>query len=336
MQVNNIQGLGSAAAPGRWATEQLVAAMAAGQPLSESVLRTCDTLRKDEWIELDDELVREGKLRLKAVDQLRSRGLVTPIANAFGKTVFQYEQVNDMEAAIVSLDGLARGDNDRHVFSQINTPIPIIHKDFHINLRTLSASRERGESLDVSQTADAGRRVAEKLEDLLINGGPTYGGNPIYGYRTLPNRTTGAHGTNGVWTDGSKTGTNMLDDVLTMKEGLQDDLFFGPYGLLLPGNYDVVVDSDFKANGDATIRDRILRINGVEDIQTCDQLADSEMILVNLSSDVVTMLDGVTLQTVQWDMSGGFRVDFKAFMIGGPLVKSTKGSRSGIYHMSGT
>ncbi len=326
-----------ATSSGRWAAERLIAATKAGRPLSLSELRTADTLRKDEWKAFDETLLREGTIRIPVTSMLLSRGLSISIPNALGKTLFEYEKITDMEAAVVSLDGLARGDSDRQTFSLSSIPLPIIHKDFNISIRTLAASRERGESLDTTQAGTAGRLVTEELENIIINGGPQFGSATIPGFRTEANRNTGAHGTNGVWSDyPTKTGDNMIADVLTMKSALQGDRFYGPYGLILPGNYDTVVDNDFKADGDATIRERILKIDGVDEIVTADQIADSEMIMFQMTADVASILNGEELQTVQWDLYGGMAVAFKAMMIKIPLIRSTQALRSGIFHMSGT
>ncbi len=326
-----------AAATGRWAAERLIEATKAGRPLRMSELRTCDTLRKDEWKAFDEALLAEGVIRIPTVAMLLSRGLSIPINNALGKTLFEYEKITDMEAAVVSLDGLPRGDSDRQEFSLSNIPVPIIHKDFDISIRTLAASRERGESLDTTQAGTAGRLCAEELENILINGGPQFGGSTIPGFTTESNRNTAAHGTNGVWSDyPTKSGANMVADVITMKSSLQGDRFYGPYGLILPPNYDTVIDNDFKTESDDTIRERLLRIDGLDEIVVADKMTNSEMVMFQMTRDVAAILDGEQLPTVQWDLSGGMAVAFKAMMIQVPLIRSTQASRSGVFHMSGT
>jgi hypothetical protein len=37
---------------------------------------------------------------------------------------------------------------------------------------------------------------------------------------------------------------------------------------------------------------------------------------------------------VQWDVHGGFQVNFKAFMIAVPLIRADAQNRSGVVHMS--
>ena len=59
---------------GKWASEKLMAALKAGRPLSTAELRTCDTLRKDEWIQLDNALIEEASIRLQGVADLLNAG----------------------------------------------------------------------------------------------------------------------------------------------------------------------------------------------------------------------------------------------------------------------
>jgi uncharacterized linocin/CFP29 family protein len=323
-----------AGATGRWATAQLKAAALTGKALTAQVLRTLDTLRHEEWKFFDDALIEEATIRLVGVADLIGRGLVIPVPNALGITVFGYEKITDMDPAITSLDGLGRSANDRQEFILNQLPLPITHKDFFINLRTLSASRNGSTPLDTTQVRVAGRVVSEQLENMLFNGGPTFGGLPIYGYRTHPNRNTAAFGTGGSWDQGAKTGEQILTDLQTMKTGLHADRMFGPYWLYVPADAAVKLDGDFKANSDKTIRQRLEEVDGILGVRVADQLPTANVLLVQATRDVTAWVQGETLQTVQWDEYGGFQINFKAFAIGVPLVRSDADGRSGVFHMS--
>jgi hypothetical protein len=320
---------------GKWATERLLNALRESRQMSPAELRDCDTLRKDEWIEFDEVLVQEGVIRLRGIADLIANGLVRPVTNALGKTIFQWEDVSDMDPAIVSLDGLARSDNDAQVFSLNSIPLPIIHKDFDISLRTLSASRERGEALDTTQARVSGRLCMEELEKIYFQGGPTFGGLTIYGLTTHPNRNTGGFSV-ATWTAAGATGPVILDDVTTMKQALIDDRFYGPYALYVPSAYDTKLDKDYNVATSTTdtIRDRLLRVDGLTSIQVVDQMPADNVVMVQLTEDVVSFIDGESIQTVMWDLYGGFSIAFKAFLIQTPLVRATKALRSGVFHMS--
>lgn len=322
-------------AAGRWASERMLKALKEHRRMSPAELRTNDTLQRDEWKFFDDAVIDEAVLRLRGILDLESApGLVISVPNAMGKTLFEWEKTSDMEEAILSMDGVARSDDDRVEFEPENTPLPIAHKDFNIKLRQLEASRERGESLDDIQVRTATRKVAEKLESVLFNGGPQFGGAKIYGYTTHPDRVTGSFGTNGNWSQAAKTGENRLADLITMKRGLIANGFSGPFWVYGPTDYSVGLDEDFKANSDKTIRQRLLETDEIERIEFSDQFVGDGLIMVQASRDTVALLDGEDIQAVQWDIYGGFAVAMKVFAIKIPLLRSTKAGKMGLYHMS--
>ena len=321
-------------ASGLWAGQRFLEYLERTGTIAPAALRTLDTLRKDEWVSFDEALVEEGQIRLRAVADLVNAGLVATIPNGLGKTVRQWEKVTDMNPADVSLDGNVRTEDDRQEFDLESLPLPITHKDFSLNIRTLMASRERGEALDTTQARTAGRLVAEATENMLINGSSkVFGGLPIYGYTSHPHRNTGTFGTGGAWS-GTKTGEQIVADMLTMKGGLEADRKYGPFFGYVPSASSTILDEDFKANSDKTTRMRLLEIDGLQSIQVCDQLAAGNVLLVQGTRDVAEMVEGEPLQTVQWDIHGGFRINFKAFTIFVPLVKSDSQARSGVFHMT--
>jgi uncharacterized linocin/CFP29 family protein len=319
---------------GRWAAEQLAKGKKKHGKFTVNSLRTLDTLERDEWIYYDDAVVEETAIRLRAVADLIRLGLVTEIPNAIGKTLIQVEQIGDMQPAIVSMSGLVRADNDGIEPAYANTPLPIIHKDFRLDLRHLEASRERNEPLDALQARVSTRLVNEKMEYLTFNGGPTFAGNAIYGLLTHPSRNTGSFGTNGAWSAAAKTGADMQADLVTAIKGLQADRMYGPYGVYVPGDAMVGLDNDFKAASDRTIRERLLAMENIAFINSSDQLPTANLVVVQLTPDVITWGRGLDPTTVQWDIQGGFGVDMKIFAIGVPIIRADKQGRSGIYHMS--
>jgi hypothetical protein len=319
---------------GRWAGEQLLAALQNGQHLSPQVLRTNGVLRRDEWIAYDTELIEGAVARTQAVADLVSRGLTKPLANSMGKTVLNYDKFGDLADATVSMDGMARTENDRPNYTPGQLPIPITHKDWRIHLRVLEASRNPGgEPLDTTMTRLVGRKIAEQREKMLILGNKQFIGLPIYGYMTHPQRITSGFGANGDWEQTAKTGDNYLTDVMTMVSALAAQKHYGPFMLYVTGAASIRLDADFKANGTDTVRDRILKVNGISGIGVLDFLPLSNVLMVSMTRETAVMVQGEPLQTVQWDVNGGFAVDFKGFEIQVPLVRAAAGN-SGIYHMS--
>jgi len=319
---------------GRWATEQFIKAMQpGGKGITVAALRNNSTLRRDEWIEFDNAIITEGRARLRGVQDLINAGLTKRIKNGLAKTLLSWQKVSDMTDAIVSMTGVVRSDNARPDWLSDYLPLPITHKDFDIDLRQLEASRLGGEGLDTTSAGVAGRKCAEKSEDMLFNGYPNkFGGYAIYGYTNAPNRNTTGFGAAGAWT-GAKTGAEALADVQTMIGIANADFFYGPFVLYVDAAADLWLTNDFKANGQNSIRTRILDLPQIQDIRVSDKLT-AELVLVQLSRDVVEWVIGENLQTVQWDLSGGFEVAFKSFQIAVPLIRSDYSDRSGIVHMS--
>ena len=326
-------------ASGRWATAALKAEFAKTGRIATSALRTLDTLRHEEWKFFDDALVAEAVIRLVGVGDLIAAGLTRNVPNALGKTVFGYEQITNMDAASTSLDGISRTMNDRQEFNLNQLPLPITHKDFFINLRQLTTSREKGEPLDTTGARQAGRRVAEQLELMLFQGGPTFGSLPLYGYTTFPDRKTGNFKSHLDWGNASKPGVDYLSDVIQALTALQavTNRMYGPYTIYIPADAGIQINNDYNP-GTAniqSIRNRLLQVEGINAIRVADQLPSGNVIIKQDTVDVAAWVQGEPLQTVQWDEYGGFQINFKAFAIGIPLMRSDAAHRCGIYHLNG-
>jgi uncharacterized linocin/CFP29 family protein len=313
---------------GRWAAERFMAALKAGRPISPQELRTAELLFQDEWKVIDTAIIESAAVRLRGVADLIGAGLVKPIPNAMAKTIYEYFKGGDMDPAIVSLDGVTRAENDRMEQTSAAMPLPITHKDFYLNLRTLEASRLSGEGLDTTYLRVCGTKIAEETERMLFQGGKTFGALTIYGYTTHPNRNTTTYGTGGAWT-GTKTGEQILADVLAWISIMNTDRRYGPFWIYVSSANNVFIQNDFKTASDKSIMARLLEIPEVGAIRVSEFLPSGAIVVVDPQPEVVQMLDGEALQSVQWDAHGGFEVHFKAF-----LIRADYAGRSGILHIS--
>ncbi len=95
--------------------------------LNISQLRTNDTLRKDEWLEIDRAVIKIARDRLRGVSDLVAAGLTINLSNGLGTTVFQWEDMSDMTEANVNMEGITEGDRDRVTFDLNSIPLPIVH-----------------------------------------------------------------------------------------------------------------------------------------------------------------------------------------------------------------
>lgn len=302
--------------------------------LSVNALRPLDTLRKDEWKDFDTKVIEVARSRLVGVADLMSRGLTYKVKNPLGTTRIEWEKQGDMDEADVSMSGVTEGKNDRVTYDLTSVPLPIIHRDFHINIRALEASRRLGDSLDTTQAATAARKVSEKIEEMLFDGSNVNGTNtPIYGYTTAPNRNLGAISN---WASSSTVdGADIVQEVLQMIAALYADNMFGPYMLYVPADYWNRLMDDYKANSDRSILERIMVIDGIAGVKMSPNLTgggSGEVILVQMTSDVVDIAEGMQPTTVQWDSHGGMVVNFKVMAIMVPRMKSDTATQCGIAH----
>ena len=291
------------------------------------------TLRKDDWLAIDRAVVKAAKPRLRAVGDLRSAGLVHNIPNGMAKTVLETTTQSDITAADLSMDGLRQSQSDRPEFETSNLPLPIAHKDFEFSARQIQASRNDGSPLDTTTAELAGRRVAEIVEGLTTGtlSTYTYGGGTIYGYTNLVGRMTAtiaAPSASG-WAP-----ADTLTNVLAMRQQSRAAFHYGPWMLYCSSAFDQYMEEDFKANGDLTLRERLAKIEDIQDVRTLDTLTGFTLLLVQMTSDVARIVTGMDITTVQWESQGGMQVNFKVLAILVPQLRLDQNSNGGIVHGS--
>jgi len=294
-------------------------------------LRAQGTLRKDEWIQYDQAIVEVARKRLVGVGDLLTAGMRYPLANALGKTRLEWETVSDMGPAMVSMSGISESENDRVLFELTGMPIPIIHKDFNINLRALAASRQNGDALDTIQAQLSARIVAETVETIFFDGATVLGtNNTLYGLTTQPSRNTG--NLTASWVNA--TGEQIVSDVLAMIDAAVADNMYGPYNLYVNSAVYTHMGDDYKANSDRTIIERVMAIPGISAVRPTKDLSVDEVVLLQMTADVAEMVDGIQPTTVQWETHAGFVVHFKVLTIMVPRFRNDQSGQSGIVHFS--
>ena len=297
-------------------------------------IQTYATLRRDEWKQLDEAVLAISEKRLGGIQDLIDNGLVFNLANAMGTTVLEYHDMSDAMSAELSMDGVTRGLGDRPDYGVNYLPLPIIHVDYEINARVLAASRSLGNPLDVTSAERASRKVNEKLEELLFtNTSFRFGGGIIYSYLSHPDRNPVTLGTN--WDASAKTGADIIDDVLSMKQASINKFHYGPWMLYIPTAYETVLDGDYDATTPGTtIRERILKISGIKGIKIIDTLPANNVLMVQMSTDVVRLVRGMGIQNVQWQTEGQTITKYKVMTIQVPQVRSDKDGNSGVTHLA--
>jgi len=291
------------------------------------------TLRRDEWKQLDAAIVPIAEDRLTGVNDLVGRGLVYNLGNGMGTIVLEWHDISDAMEAELTMDGVTRGRNDRVVFGHHYLPIPILHVDYEINARELEASRRLGNPLDTSNAERAARKIMEKLEEMFFTDTDyAYGGGTIYSYLNHPDRNQVT--LTGGWDDSARTGSVILKDIQALKQASIDAHRYGPWVLYLPGNFEVKMDDDYTSGYPKGIRERIMEIGGIADVKVIDRLTSDNVLLVEMKSDVVRLVQGFGLRNVQWSEEGEMLFKFKVMTIRVPQIRSDQEGHSGITHGS--
>jgi hypothetical protein len=308
---------------------------------STSPIVTNALLRRDEWKQLDEVLIQVGMERLGGIQDLIDKNLVYNLGNAMGTTVLEWHDMSGEMEAVVSMDGVTRSKNNKSNFGHNYLPIPIIHADYEINARTLAASRSMGNPIDTNDAAMAARSVLLQLENMLFTN-TTYAfgekdarnRNSIYSYITYPDRAPVTLSV--AWDESGKTPAQILADVASMKAALLANFKYGPFQLYIPTTWDAVLDEDYSVAGGSimTIRERLLKLEGIKGIKTIDRLPANNAVMVQMTSDVVRLVRGLGLQNVEWETEGKFITNYKTLTIQVPQLRSDANGNSGIAHLA--
>lgn len=288
-------------------------------------------LRYDEWKDVDTAIIEAAQARMVAIADLRSRNLEYNLGS-IGVTVSLWQTQGEMTEADISMDTLTRGEKDRPEYNQQSVPVPIVHKDFGFSLRTLEASRRNGAGLDVTTAALAGQVVAETSEKMMFLGANvSVEGSKVYGYITHPSRITVDSTAN--WA--TATGAQIAGDFAEALAALRENKKYGPYVVYVAANIETALDADFNPGtaDTRTIRGRLLEYNRVESIQVADFLPDNNVVIVQLTRDVVDLAIAMDLSTVQWQLMGGMGEEFRTMAVWVPRIKAGPGNAAGIAHI---
>jgi hypothetical protein len=306
------------------------------------------TLRKEEWIMMDDAVLRAARQRLRAWSDLAAAN--TYSVPGMSTMILEHETMSDPGEAVVDMDGLAEGRTDNPLYQLEGLPLPITHSDFWFSQRRLAVGRKRGTPLETTMAEAAGRRVAEMVERTTIGAvtGVTYGGgaatptygraSTVFGYTNFTNRNTYTSVT--APTTGGWVPATTINEVLAMRDLLTADNFYGPFMLYYSNDWDQYMDRDYVLTGGnvatQTLRQRLKAIEDISDVRRLDFLTHAanpyNLLLVQMTQDVARAVNGMDITTVQWESQGGMRVNFKVMCIMVPQLRADYNGNCGICH----
>ncbi len=137
------------------------------------------------------------------------------------------------------------------------------------------------------------------------------------------------------------TGSNpevTVDNVLAMRSTLYNTAkHYGPFMLYHSTDWDQFLDNDYArlggANANMTLRDRLRKIEGIQDVRRLDFLTSTfTMLLVEMTSGVAQAVTGMDITTVQWESKGGMQKNFKVMAIKVPRLQSDFNGLTGLMH----
>lgn len=304
-------------------------------------INTNGTLRRDEWKKLDEALMEPARYRLGGIADLIANGLTYNLGNAMGTTVLEWHDVGDALEAVVTMDAITRGKNDTVNYQTNYLPIPIIHVDYEINARLLAQSRNMGNALDTTLASRAAWKISDKLEKMLFTD-TTFafgelddrGRNKIYSYLNFPDRNL--VNLSIPWDGSAITAAGIVQDVQEMIAAAAASYHYGPFALYIPTAYQGMMGEDYNVSGASlmTIKERILKLDGIKSIKVIDTLPANNVLLVEMNPLTVRLINGLGLTNVQYDQEAGMVTKFKAMTIQVPQIRSDQNGKSGIVHLS--
>ena len=309
-----------------------------GNPVyAERPINTNATLRKDEWIDLEDQIVEAARERLVVVDDLIGAGLTYNVGG-LGTLISEWETGSEMTDADITMDGESVAEKDRVEFGLKGVPIPILHKDFSIGERMLLASRQRGAALDVTTGTEAARSVARRWEKLVFFGGGVASVNSagtsysIPGLLNFPDRETF---TISDWSDSAVTPQTIHSEILQMVSKMEtEQRCYGPFDVYIPGAYAYRFREDYKADGDKTLMQRVTDEDVIKRVRVSDVLTDGNVSMFEPNRRYLDLAMAADITTVQWQSGSGFTNHFKTYAASAPRLKADFDGRTGIMHGS--
>ncbi len=299
-------------------------------------MRALAPLPEDAQKIVDDAVVRVGRNRLTIVSDLMDEGLVFPVPDAMGVMEVTWDQLSEAGGAIRSMSPRARNESGLPDRRQKKIPVYLTMDGFSLDARTLMASQRVGSPLDTTMIEQSTRRVNEAVEDAAINGAITVDGNASPGLMNAPNVNSITYLSNEAWDAAGKNGEEILTDVLSMIAVLQADGKFGPYTLYVNTTYGNALNanwSDGTTTFPITIRARLEQIEaGGRNlrVKVADRLATNRTALVQMTSDVVDLIQGQSPVAVPWMSPDGWTFHWMIMAIQIPRTRDDYDGQSGI------
>jgi uncharacterized linocin/CFP29 family protein len=230
----------------------------------------------DAWRRIDARSSRIQRDVLAVFNRLAAAN-TTPLD--IGDLVSYFPKVGDSGEVNVSLDGRSEARADQALVEYEGTPVPILDSYARFGWRQMAVMAKSTMGLDTETIANHQRKVAEKMEDLVLNGDAQIrvAGARIWGLRTFPGRSTTTHGLdlNGT------TGANWLSTISTVVQRHVTQNAYGRATIFLNwGDWTYAGLNQFSANYPKTILQKLLEIPNVAEIVPASKVPVNDVISI--------------------------------------------------------
>lgn len=283
---------------------------------------------------VDDIITRIGREGLVIADD---RIQMNPVSmpNWLGIPELTSHKVSESRHADRGMVPGSRGEVGIQDKTPYTVPIYVTWDEFSFNVRELAAAERTGRPLETDEAEQAVRNVNYAIEDAIITGGPTVGGNASQGLEATT--TIRQYQNSGrTWDDSSKDGSQIQGDVLLMRSDLASNKFYGPYTLYVSTAYGAVLQeqwSDGTTTLDKTIQEVLesMEFGGRNlRIRQADLLSDDVTYLVDDSSRAIDVIVGQQPMTIMPAPEHEWHQKFTTFACIVPRVKSNYDGNFGI------
>jgi len=228
----------------------------------------------DAWRRIDSRVQMLARSRLAVFNRLAQASTI-PVSIA--DLVSFYPKVSDSNEVMVTMDGRNNAKGDAASVNYVGTPVPVLTTTSRLGWRQMEVIRKGGGMIDTATITNGNRKIAEKMEDMALNGlgSVVVGGATIYGLRNLPERNTFNH----TFTLNGATGANWLAAFKAAIAAALGDNNFGQLTVFLNyGDYTYADTTDYAANYSGTILQRLQAINQIKEIIPASSVPASEIL----------------------------------------------------------
>lgn len=290
-------------------------------------------LRKDEWERLDSAIVRRVHQILNVDASVAGAGLTTNLGG-LGVLRTEWNVASEKPLARVAMSTQTGGNAARVDKKLYGLPVPVIFSDYTIDERELAASRRMGNDLETIEAEEAAQAIAETIEEMWINGSAAVAlGSTIPGLTSITGRTTdtaanfGGGGDFGTIANIEKTFVGVLGAMAAKR-------YRGPFGVFVaPTQFYEMLAFHTDGSGETALQ-RVSALPPISFIRECPQLADGEVVFLQLTSNVVDKAIALETTNREWMSPDGSASHFRVIGAMVPRIKTDHDGNVGVAHVT--